>query len=178
LNGFSQIPRVRRGSYTTLVCSAKCTKDLRLKISICVLAATSPRSGRAPDSAPRSRCHRSPASARRRSATSRKGVIPQDATQRRLASCLAQALGEPVTKDSIWTRPRRPQARRRTPSQRLQHALELARADAPAAAARQNLPPEYDPFLYGVAWAVVRSQNAFATPDVVAEKARLAVLRG
>lgn len=99
------------------------------------------------------------------------GVIPQLATQERLA----EALGLP--KERIWTRAPQRGPRRRSPSQRLQHALHLAGADVPALRVREGL-PDGDDFLYGVAWAVIRSQNPYATPDVVAEKARMAVLGG
>lgn len=93
------------------------------------------------------------------------GVIPHLGTQEKLSRFLE------VEKAVIWRRPRRTSPRRRSPSQRVVLALELAARDPFAAAGRSDV----DPFLYGVAWAVIRSQNPFLPNEQVAERAREAV---
>lgn len=93
------------------------------------------------------------------------GVIPHLGTQEKLSAFLG------VEKSAIWRRPRRINPRRRTPSQRVTLALKLAARDPFAAAHRTDV----DPFLYGVAWAVIRAQNPFMPNELVAQKAREAV---
>lgn len=91
-----------------------------------------------------------------------KGVIPHLSTQEKLAAFFA------VEKESIWRRQRRSVPKGLRTSKRALTAVEAA---AGCLVARTALTDAPDPFLFGVAWAVVRAQDPFASPDVIATRA-------